>query len=275
MDMRLRLPLALAALAGAVALGQPAPKTDADRILELFAREFVELTPGKGKFPATFVMGTRGTESESPPVTVRFRTPFSMARYEVTQELYELVMGTNPARWKGKRNSVEMMTWDDAVNFCRKVTPLLRARKLIGAGEEVRLPSEAEWEYACRAGSTTAYSFGDKVADLGQYAWYSANSKGEDPPVGRKKGNAWGLYDMHGYVWEWCADDWAPTYKGAPTDGAARTVAGAKERVIRGGSFADPPERCRCASREGKPTSHKSDRVGFRCVKAAAAKKES
>src|SRR5262249_50086778 len=153
-----------------------------------------------------------------------------------------------------------------------KVTGLMRARKLLGAGEEVRLPSEAEWEYACRAGTSTAWSFGDREADLGAHAWYKANSKGEDPPVGRKKPNAWGLYDMHGYVWEWCADTWSPSHKGAATDGSPRVVAGAKERVIRGGSFADPPERCRCAAREGKPVSYKSDQVGFRCVKATPAR---
>jgi formylglycine-generating enzyme required for sulfatase activity len=276
MDMRLHSTLALAglvALAGVAAFCQPAPKPDPDRILKLFTGEFVELTPGKGKFPASFTMGTRGTAAESPPVTVRFKKAFAIARYEVTQELYQVVMGNNPSKWPGRRNSVEMVSWDDASTFCRKVTTMLRARKLIAAGEEIRLPSEAEWEYACRAGTTTAFSFGNKADDLGAYAWYQANSKGEDPPVGRKKPNAWGLYDMHGYVWEWCADAWSATHKGATTDGSPR-LAGGKERVIRGGSFADPPERCRCAARAGKATTYKDDKIGFRCIKAAARKEK-
>src|SRR5262249_12753898 len=179
--MRLHLTAALAGLVGlaaAMPARQPAGKPDLDRVLKLFAEEFVELTPGKGKFPASFTMGTKGKDSESPTVTVRFKAPFSIARYEVTQELYEAVMGNNPSRWKGRRNSVGMRGWDDAVTFCRKATGPLRSRKLLGAGEEVRLPSEAEWEYACRAGTSTAWSFGDREADLGAHAWYKANSKG-------------------------------------------------------------------------------------------------
>ena len=102
----------------------------------------------------------------------------------------------------------------------------------------IRLPTEAEWEYACRAGTTTAYSFGDDVKQLGDYAWFKGNAKGNDPPVGKKKPNPWGLYDMHGYIWEWCADAWHPSYEGAPSNGSAWDAADAKERVIRGGAGA-------------------------------------
>src|SRR5439155_24293449 len=129
-----------------------------------------------------------------------------------------------PAKWKGPRNSVEMVNWHEANDFCAKVALQLRRLKLLDADEEIRLPSEAEWEYACRAGTTTDYSFGDKVEDLGKYSWYKPNSPGNDRPVGKKLPNDWGLFDMHGYVWEWCADSVHPDYKNAPADGSAWTT---------------------------------------------------
>ena len=134
----------------------------------------------------------------------------------MTQELYEAVMGKNPSRWKGPRNSVEMVSWDEANDFCRKVTAELRAAQ--AARRRTRSSAcrrEAEWEYACRAGTTTRYSFGDDAGTSATTPGSRGNSKGDDPPVGRKKPNAWGLYDMHGYVWEWCAGRLAPDHKGA------------------------------------------------------------
>jgi formylglycine-generating enzyme required for sulfatase activity len=262
--------LVLALFAG-VGVAREPEVAPGDRILARFVDEFILVRPGSPGKPARFTLGSAEREapaSEKPTVEVTLTQPFRMARYEVTQELYATVMGNNPARWKGPRNSVEMVDWNDANTFCRKVTGMLRARKLLGADEEIRLPSEAEWEYACRAATSTRFSFGDKADELGAYAWYKANSKGEDPPVGRKKPNAWGLYDMHGYVWEWCADTWSPTHEGAAKDGAARTEAGVKERVIRGGSFADPAEQCSSTARAGKAVSFRSDQVGFRCVRA-------
>src|SRR5207245_2743385 len=116
-----------------------------------------------------------------------------------------------------------------------------------------RLPSEAEWEYGCRAGTTTAFSFGDDINDLGQYAWFTGNAKGNDPPVGVKKPNAWGLYDMHGYVWEWCADAWHPDYKDAPTDGRPRQAEAAKERVLLGGAWTTGAEQSRSAYHGHRP----------------------
>src|SRR5262245_666194 len=175
---------------------------DAEPILKRFSDEFVTLTPGTDKFPASFRMGSAGDApaAEKPAHAVTFAGPFAMARYEVTQELYEAIAGRNPSKWKGPRNSVEMVNWDEATEFCRQATTELRRRKLLGEDEVLRLPTEAEWEYACRAGTTTAYGFGDSADDLKAYAWFKDNSKGEDPPVGKKKPNAWGLYDMHGYV---------------------------------------------------------------------------
>jgi formylglycine-generating enzyme required for sulfatase activity len=247
----------------------PTPRTDA--ILKLFAEEFVLLTPGKDKFPAEFTMGSsdeKAPASERPAHKVTFKRPFAIAKYEVTQELYWVVMGNNPAKWQGPRNSVEMVTWAEAVEFCEKVTNELRKRKLIAPNEGIRLPSEAEWEYACRAGTTTTWSFGDNVADIGDYAWYAKNAPGNDPPVGRKKPNPWGLHEMHGYVSEWCLDLAHGSYEEkAPTDGSAWLGAKVPLRVIRGGSFADAPEVQRSAARQFVPADTKNDKIGFRCVK--------
>jgi formylglycine-generating enzyme required for sulfatase activity len=211
--------------------------------------------------------------SEKPVHMVTFRYSFAVAKYEVTQELYEAIMGRNPSRWKGPRNSVEMVNWTEANDFCRKVTAELRQRRLLAEGEVIRLPSEAEWEYACRAATTTRYSFGDPADHLKDFAWFKGNSKGEDPPVGKKKPNAWGLYDMHGYVWEWCQDAWHPNYEGAPTDGTAWEGPTAGEHVVRGGSWADDADHCRSAYRHHLKAEHRSDAVGFRCVRAAGGEK--
>jgi formylglycine-generating enzyme required for sulfatase activity len=278
MYARSLLPLSIAALAVVAALSaqkEVKKGTPREMILPQFVEEFVALAPGKGKFAATVLLGSSADDApanEKPVHSVRFTSAFAIAKYEVTQELYELVVGTNPAKWKGPRNSVEMVNWNEANDFCKKVTQLLHDKKLISADEVIRLPSEAEWEYACRAGSKTPWSFGEKVGLIGEYSWYKDNSKGEDPPVGRKKPNFWGLYDMHGYVSEWCADAWHPDYRGVPKDGSAWTDGDSKDRVIRGGSFADPPESHRSAFRDHVPIGTRSDRIGFRCVKAARAK---
>ena len=248
-------------------LPDPTPRKDA--ILKLFAEEFVPITPGKGKFSDSFMMGTEkgGRDNERPVHKVTFKYSFAMAKYEVTQELYHVVMSKNPAKWQGQRNSVEMADWNEANEFCVKATKLLRERKLIADGELVRLPSEAEWEYCCRAGTTTAYSFGDDVKEIGKYTWYKVNAPGNDPPVGVKLPNPWGLYDMHGYVWEWCLDSWSPSYKNAPTDGSAFSDKNGTDHVVRGGGYPDPAEACRSAYRHFVPTKTQSDTIGFRCVK--------
>jgi formylglycine-generating enzyme required for sulfatase activity len=260
-------------LAIVVAAALPARSDDAsqkkDRILKLFVDEFIDITPGAGKFPATFTMGSAdGPPSEKPPVKVTFKKPFALARYEVTQELYDAVIGKNPSKWKGPRNSVEMVSWSEANEFCVKISAELRQRRLIREDEVIRLPSEAEWEYACRAGTTTRYSFGDDARDLGDYGWFDGNAKGNDPPVGKKKPNAWGFHDMHGYVWEWCADAWSPTLDGTPADGTPRQRDGAKEHPLRGGSWADGADKARSACRHRQAADYRSDAIGFRCVRA-------
>jgi formylglycine-generating enzyme required for sulfatase activity len=181
-------------------------------------------------------------------------------------------MGSNPSKWVGLRNAVEMTSWHDAKEFCKKVTAELRQRKLIKDDDEIRLPTEVHWEYACRAGTKGAWSFGDDLSELTHYCWYKDNSKGHDPPVGAKKPNPWGLYDMHGYNWEWCDDDWHPTYEGvgAGRAGEGRRVAGAKDRVIRGGSWHHSADQSRSAFRGHAPADERNDKIGFRCVKLRA-----
>jgi formylglycine-generating enzyme required for sulfatase activity len=248
-------------------LPDPTPRRDA--ILKLFAEEFVAITPGKGKFPESFMMGTEkgGHDNERPAHKVTFKYSFAIAKYEVTQELYHVVVGTNPAQFQGLRNGIDKVNWQEANEFCQRATKLLRKRKLIAENERIRLPSEAEWEYCCRAGTTTAWSFGDDVKELGKYAWFKDNSAKEDPPVGKKLANPWGLYDMHGYVWEWCFDPWHPDYQDAPGDGSAREKADSKDRILRGGAYPDPADRLRSAYRHHAAPDTRSGAIGFRCVK--------
>jgi formylglycine-generating enzyme required for sulfatase activity len=243
---------------------------DERELLATFRSEFVDITPGRGMFPAEFRMGRRdGDASEQSPHVVKLAHAFFVARYEVPQNLWQAVMGSNPSRWKGPRNAVEMLSYDDAVEFCRKVTAQLRDAQLITPRQVVRLPAEAEWEYVCRAGTSTIYSFGDDVGQLNDHAWSTRNAAGNDPPVGAKKANPWSLHDVHGYLWEWCADTWHENYQGAPTDGSVWADGGDSTRaVLRGGSWKDPAERLTSSYRRAAPRDLRDDAVGLRCVLA-------
>lgn len=253
---------------------------DQKLLLQKFSQEFVEITPGAGKFPATFRMGSsRGAEHERPVHQVTMARPFAIAKYEVPQNLYEALMGQNPSRWQGPRNSVEMVSWADADLFCRRCTDVLREQKLIKENEVVRLPTEAEWEYCCRARTTTPYSFGEKATREGdtenqaglldKYAWHTGNAAGNDPAVGALEPNPWGLYDMHGYLWEYVADAWHANYEGAPADGSGWDVEKKSgERVMRGGSWRDPYPVLRSAVRQPISMHARTDAIGFRCVKS-------
>ena len=157
-------------------------------------------------------------------------------------------MGKNPSHFKesGPDAPVEMVSWDDAQEFCRKLSELAEEKE---AGRRYRLPTEAEWEYACRAGSAEKYCYGDDESRLGDYAWYRKNSDGKTHQVGQKKPNAWGLYDMHGNVWEWCAD-WYDReyYANSPTDDPTGPSEGSF-RVFRGGGPLWGAGVCRSACR--------------------------
>ncbi len=239
-----------------------------DALLKRFVDEFVAITPGQDTYPTSFVRGdANGPTEEQPPQEIKVSAPFSIAKYEMPQNLYEAVMGTNPSRWKGPRNSAEMMTWQDANSCCRKLTKLLQDRKLIAADREIRLPTETEWEYACRAGTKTRYSFGDEISQINLYAWYTGNAAGNDPPVGALKPNAWGLYDMHGYLSEFTADSWTKDYTNV--NGAARPPKADNDKIVlRSGSWKDKADRLASAARKPFAQDGADDAVGFRCVLA-------
>jgi len=213
-----------------------------------------------------FMMGSPDSEkgrvvNEGPQHEVTISKPFYMGVTEVTQAQYEAVMGTNLSNFKGEANPVEQVSWNDAEGFCKKLSDKTR--------QAVRLPTEAEWEYACRAGTATAFSFGDADSVLGDYAWYSANSGNTTHPVGQKKPNAWGLYDMHGNVWEWCADWYGDYPKGAVTE--PQGPASGTSRVLRGGSWVWDPEYCRSAKRRDDTPDGRDYGCGFRVVVSVSA----
>ncbi len=186
---------------------------------------------------------------------------FYLGQFEVTQDEYEKVMGTNPSSIKGAKHPVETLCWEDAVSFCKKLSELPEEK---AAGRVYRLPTEAEWEYACRASSETPYSFGDSAELLRDHTWYAENSQNQHHPAGQKKSNRWGLYDMHGNVYEWC-DDWYdyPSRSVGDPQGPIR----GSERVIRGGSWVVANEsHFRSAHRSTYVPTDRSPMLGFRVV---------
>ncbi|HUT94607.1 MAG TPA: SUMF1/EgtB/PvdO family nonheme iron enzyme [Thermoguttaceae bacterium] len=202
-----------------------------------------------------FMMGSpdsdpAGRDDEKPQHLVRITRPFYLGIYPVTQAEYERVIGANPSHFQGDPNRpVETVSWSDAKKFCDKLSALPEEQ---AAGHLYRLPTEAEWEYACRAGSATRYSFGDPAGSLRGYAWWRANSGGTTHPVGKKKPNAWGLHDMHGNVYEWCADFYLHNYysQSPPSDPSGPSFG--VNHVLRGpscGSVVGAPAVFRCAHR--------------------------
>ncbi|UKO96611.1 bifunctional serine/threonine-protein kinase/formylglycine-generating enzyme family protein [Nostoc sp. UHCC 0870] len=224
----------------------------------------------------TFTMGSPAGEAErssdeSPQHEVTV-PGFFMGKYEITQEQYQAIMGTNPANFKGEKRPVEGVSWDDAVEFCEKLSQK--------TGKPYRLPSEAEWEYACRAGTTTPFYFGETITtDLVNYNGnfpYGAAPKGEyreqTTNVGIFPPNSFGLYDMCGNIWEWCEDVYNDSYRGAPTDGSAwLTSSDNNRKLMSGGSWGDGAGYCRSAIRLGRWRANRYNAVGFRVVAVAVA----
>lgn len=225
-------------------------------------QQFVWIPPG------TFLMGSPESEvgrlERERQHEVTLTRGFFLGATEVTQRQYQDVMGVNPSRFTeaGLDAPVETVSWDDATEFCRRLTDRERREGRLRDGWEFRLPTESQWEYACRAGTTTAYSFGDDPAQLDQYGWYLANSNGRTHRVATKQPNAFGLYDMHGNVWEWC-QDWFGEYQEATVVDPVGPDTG-QARVVRGGGWGSVAEDCRSAVRAGGEPGRRGGYLGFR-----------
>jgi len=205
--------------------------------------------------PGTFKMGSeKGYTDERPVHQVKITKPFYLGVCEVTQAEWQRVMGSNPSFVRGEKRPVENITWAEAREFCRKLTELEK--------RTYRLPTEAEWEYACRARTTTEYYWGDKFD--AQYAWTHANSGKTTHDVGTRLPNAWGLFDMCGNVWEWC-DDWKGDYSGGDQVDSRGPAQGGGH-VARGGSWTNSPERCCSAYRFAFDPAVHSHNLGLRVV---------
>jgi formylglycine-generating enzyme required for sulfatase activity/serine/threonine protein kinase len=206
----------------------------------------------------SFAMGSTNGDSDEKPVTqVELTRAFWLGKTEVTQGQWEAVMGNNPSMFEGANLPVERVNYDDALEFCRKLTARERAAGRLPEGYEYTLPTEAQWEYACRAGT-----MGDYAGGLNSMGWYDGNSGNQTHTVGQKQANAWGLYDMHGNVWEWCLD-WGGRYRGGSVCDPAGTSSG-MFRVVRGGSWDVDAKRCCSAHRRDCVPDYRVSDLGFR-----------
>ena len=216
--------------------------------------------------PGTFMMGSpkseqghRGNETQH---QVTLSKGFYLGKHEVTQAQWERVMGSNPSKFKGADSPVENVTWTDAVAFCKKLAEMETKAGRVPEGMAYQLPTEAQWEYACRAGTTTAYSWGDTITKTNaNYDYDGKNGLGGTTPVGKYPANPWGFHDMHGNVWEWCADWYGDYPSGAVRDPLGPAVG--SDRVVRGGCWSEKASDARCAIRDGSVPVLR-DYLGFR-----------
>jgi formylglycine-generating enzyme required for sulfatase activity len=197
--------------------------------------------------------------NEKPAHSVTLTQPFYMGKYTVTQAQYAAVMGTNPSHFKGAQLPVDSVSWDDATAFCSKLNETLHDKTLA-----VRLPTEAQWEYACRAGTRTRFYSGDADSDLDAVGWYESNSGNTTHPVGQKKPNAFGLYDMHGNVWQWCQDFYSENYSSSPIKDPLNDKGAA--HVHRGGSWYLNGAGCRSAYRSSADGVYSVSTHAFRVI---------
>ncbi len=239
----------------------------------------------------SFEMGSRTGRIEEKPVHRVSIDAFLMDRHEVTQAEYEklgkIEAFSNPSHFQGADLPVEQVTWPQAARFCNARSRLEGLRPCYnedtGAcdfeADGYRLPTEAEWEYACRAVTDSDYSFGSEARKLGDFAWYADNSAKKTHPVGQKKPNPWGLVDMHGNVAEWCHDVYEPSYYQASPEKNPKGPDEGSEYVLRGGSWKAAVDALRSASRLGENPGFSDaclarDAIGFRCVRKAPPSKD-
>ena len=264
-----------AATLGLVLLCGIAQGAEPKTVTNTIGMELIELPAG------TFTMGSPAGEKErgnnEGQVAVTLTKPFWLGKTEVTQGQFKKVMGTEPWKGKdnvqaGKDNAASCVDWNDATAFCQKLTDLERKAGELQAGESYRLPTEAQREYACRAGTTTAYSFGNDEKQLGQYAWFRGNAYSAGEPyahkVGMKQPNPWGLHDMHGNVAEWCSD-WYDEKLSGGTDPVGPKSG--SSRVNCGGGWWGHPVRSRSAYRYDFVPSARFDYLGFRVARSQSA----
>ncbi|MDR3229255.1 MAG: formylglycine-generating enzyme family protein [Puniceicoccales bacterium] len=234
----------------------------------------------------SFTMGSPSSEPEREPYRaysetqhrVRITRPYWLGKYEVTQAQWQAVMGRNPSYFKGAQRPVEKVSWSEAMEFCQKLTAQERAAGRLPAGYRYTLPTEAQWEYACRAGTTTPFSTGDNLttaqANYNGNGPYNGNAKGKNrkttTDVGSFVANAWGFHDMHGNVWEWCSD-WDETSPAGGDDPLG--AAPGSYRVNRGGSWFDRARRCRSAIRDRYEPLRRQSELGFRLALSSAGEK--
>jgi formylglycine-generating enzyme required for sulfatase activity len=254
------------------------PQDQTLELVEIPAGEFMMGSPeeeeGRDWYQNSSYVDTKGLNLEQQH---RVSLPgFALGQHPVTQAQWRAVaslpainyeLNPDPAQFKGDHRPVEMVSWYEAVEFCDRLSQ--------HTGKPYRLPSEAEWEYACRAGTPTPFYFGDTITtDLANYDGnytYAGGPKGkyreQTTPVGQFGVNPWGLADMHGNVLEWCEDHWHPSYEGAPSDGSAWITDDANQlRLVRGGSWYSTPVNCRSAVRSRSDPRHRFNFIGFRVV---------
>ncbi len=276
MDSRLKAICACVVVLSLVGCKQRSePETEAQVIETPSGIEMIAISGG------SFEMGSKNGQPDEQPVHQVTIAPFWMDRYEVTQELFAKFQMPDPSHFKNPKGPVDQANWTDAAMFCNERS---YAEGLKPCYDEetwacdfdangYRLPTEAEWEYACRAGATGAYGFGDNGRMLAEYAWYEGNSEGKTHTVGEKKANAWGLHDMHGNVVEWCQDRYSEDYYARSDKQDPTGPVEADERVLRGGSWKSSPDACRSSYRTSDPsiddTCLANDTIGFRCVRRA------